>query len=70
MPALTFGPKDAYSVMNALVAQATGKSDIEVVDTSSFIDAGTQVLQAGYENLYNSLGVLIGRTSTHQPVSA
>ena len=62
MPALTFGPKDAYSVMNALVAQATGKSDIEVVDTSSFIDAGTQVLQAGYENLYNSLGVLIGRT--------
>lgn len=62
MPTLTFVPKDAYAVMNALVAQATGKSNIDVVDTSSFIDAGTQVLQAGYENLYNSLGVLIGKT--------
>lgn len=62
MPPITFTVKDAHSVMNTLVHQATGKSDISVVDTASFIDAGKKVLEAGYENLYNSLGVLIGRT--------
>lgn len=62
MPTLTFGPKDAYSVMNSLVHQITGSTDITVTDTASFIDAGKTVLEAGYENLYNALGVLIGRT--------
>lgn len=62
MPTLTFGVKDAYAVMNSLVKQATGQTDITVTDTSSFIDAGTKLLEAGYENLYNALGVLIGRT--------
>ena len=62
MPTLTFGVKDAYSVMNSLVKQATGQTSIVVTDTSSFIDAGKTVLEAGYENLYNALGVLIGRT--------
>ena len=62
MPALTFQVKDAYAVMNDLVHQATGQDDIKVVDTSSFVDAGTKVLEAGYENLYNALGVLIGKT--------
>lgn len=62
MPVLTFTVKDAHAVMNDLVHQATGSTSINVVDTGSFIDAGTKVLEAGYENLYNSLGVLIGRT--------
>lgn len=62
MPAVTFQVKDAYAVMNDLVHQATGQDDIKVVDTSSFVDAGTKVLEAGYENLYNALGVLIGKT--------
>lgn len=62
MAALTFQPKDAYSVMNTLVRQATGQSNINVVDTQSFVDAGTRVLEAGYENVFNALGVLIGTT--------
>lgn len=62
MAVVTFAPKDAYSVMNSLVAQATGKSDITVTDTSSFIDAGQAVLDTGMENVFNALSVLIGRT--------
>lgn len=58
----TFTVKDAHAVMNQLVKQATGETSIKVVDTASFINAGTRVLEAGYENLYNALGVLIGRT--------
>lgn len=62
MPPITFGVKDAYAVMNSLVRQATGQTTITATDTSSFIDAGNSVLEAGYENLFNALGVLIGRT--------
>ena len=62
MSVITFTPQDAYSVMNTLVHQATGDSSINVVDTSTFIDAGKKTLEAGYENVYNALGVLIGTT--------
>ena len=53
---------DAYAIMNALVAQATGQSDISVVDTSTFVSAGNSVLATGYENVLNSLSLVLGRT--------
>lgn len=56
----TFQVKDAAAVMNALVAQATGQTDIAVVDHQSFIDAGTKVLATGVENTINSIAILIG----------
>lgn len=62
MAVVTFAPKDAYQVMNSLVHQATGQTDITVTDTSSFIDAGNAVLDTGYENVFNSLSVLITRS--------
>lgn len=62
MPPLVFRPVDAHAVMNSLVHQATGQDNLTVVDTSSFIDAGNTVLEAGIENVLNSLSVLIGRT--------
>lgn len=62
MAVVTFAPVDAYSVMNELVHEATGQSNIDVVDTSSFIDAGKAVLDTGVENVFNALNVLIGRT--------
>ena len=55
-------PKDCYAVMNALVAQATGQSDISVVDTSTFVSAGESVLATGYENTLNALSLVLGRT--------
>lgn len=62
MAVVTFAPKDAYAVMNSLVHQATGRDDLTATDTSSFIDAGTAVLNTGTENVLNALSVLIGRT--------
>lgn len=57
-----FQVKDAYAVMNALARQATGQSDINVVDTSSFVDAGHRTLATGTENVLSSLNILIGKT--------
>lgn len=62
MAIVSFAPKDAHAVMNSLVHQATGTDNITVVDTASFIDAGTAVLNTGVENVMNALSVLIGRT--------
>lgn len=62
MAVVTFAPKDVYAVMNELVHEATGQSDINVVDTASFIDAGRKALDTGTENVFNALQVLIART--------
>lgn len=60
--AKSYNPQDAYALMNALVHQATGQSNISVVDTSTFISAGETVLSTGTENVLNSLGIVLGRT--------
>lgn len=57
-----FQVKDAYAVMNALARQATGQSNISVVDTTSFVDAGKKTLATGTENVLSALNVLIGKT--------
>ena len=55
-------PQDCHVLMTELVKQATGRTDIAVVDTSSFVSAGETVLQTGMENTLNALSLLIGRT--------
>ena len=57
-----FKPTDVYPIMNNLVRQITGQKSIEVVDTTSFVSAGTSILEAGYENVFNALAVLVSRT--------
>ena len=57
----TFTPKDAHALMNTLVKQATGQSQIAVVDTSSFVSAGELVLSTGMENVFNSLNIVLGK---------
>lgn len=57
----SFTPQDAHAIMNLLVKQATGQSDIVATDTSSFISAGEKVLSTGNENVLNALGVVMGR---------
>lgn len=54
--------QDVHVVMTELVKQATGRTDIAVTDTSSFVSAGELVLKTGFENTLNALSVLIGRT--------
>ena len=60
--AKTLTPVDCYALMNSLVAQATGQSDLTVVDTSSFVSAGEKVLATGTENVLNALSLVLGRT--------
>lgn len=55
-------PQDCYALMNALVAEATGQADINVVDLSSFVSAGEKVLATGTENTLNALSLVLGRT--------
>lgn len=59
---VVFGIKDVYAVMNDLYRQATGQNAINVVDTSTFIDAGQKVLDTGVGNVLNSLSILVGET--------
>lgn len=54
--------RDIHELMNALVKQATGQSNIAVVDASSFVSAGELVLATGTENVLNSISLLVGRT--------
>lgn len=60
--ARALNPQDCYALMNALVAEATGQSDISVVDLSSFVSAGEKVLATGAENTLNALSLVLGRT--------
>lgn len=57
-----FYPQDVYPIMNELVRQISAQKSIDVVDTTSFVSAGTAVLDAGYENVFNAIAVLISRT--------
>lgn len=56
-----FTPKDCYALMNSLVKQATGQTDITVFDSSTFVSAGERVLETGMENVFNSLNIVLGR---------
>lgn len=60
--ARTLTPKDAYAIMNLLVAEATGAASITATDLSSFVSAGELVLATGTENVLNSLSLVLGRT--------
>lgn len=60
--ARTLTPLDAHALMNALVQQATGQTNITATDTSSFVAAGELVLATGVENTLNALSLVLGRT--------
>lgn len=59
MRALT--PKDGYAIMTELVREATSQKTITVVNMSDYISAGETVLNSGYENVFNALGIVMGR---------
>ena len=52
-----FKPTDVYPIMNQLVREISGQDSISVTDTTSFVSAGTSVLEAGYENVMNAISV-------------
>lgn len=55
-------PKDAYAIMNALVKQATGQTNVAITDQSGFVSAGETVLATGMENVINSLNIVLARS--------
>lgn len=55
-------PVDVYALMNAVVSQATGRSDLAVVDTTTFSSVGEIVLRTGTENTLNAISTVIGKT--------
>lgn len=61
--ARTLTQKDCHALMNLLVKEATGQNaTIQVVDSSTFVSAGEQVLATGTENVLNALSLVLGRT--------
>ena len=61
--ARTLTQKDCHALMNLLVKEATGQdATIQVVDSSTFVSAGEQVLATGTENVLNALSLVLGRT--------
>lgn len=61
--ARVYTPQDGYAIMTVLTRLATGQQSLTaVVNMSDYISAGELVLGTGKENVYNALGILVGRT--------
>lgn len=59
---ILFQPNDAYTLMNDIAKQATGRSDLTALDTTSFVSVGETVLRYGYENTLNAISTVLGQT--------
>lgn len=55
-------PVDVYAIMNEVVSQATGRTDLAVVDTSSFVSVGETLLRTGTETTLNAISTVLART--------
>lgn len=63
MAAKLFSTKDIYALINYMVQDVTGGTNVSrVTDTSTFIDAGQTLLDYPVENVLNALAVPIART--------
>lgn len=58
----TLDVKDVYALMNEIVAQATGKKDISVVDTSTFTSVGETLLRVQPEGTLNAISTVLAKT--------
>ena len=56
------GYEQAAPLLNTIVQQSTGNSAIQTVTPADFISVGTTALNAGYDNVLNSITQIIGRT--------
>ena len=58
----TMGIEQAYTLVNAIHYQATGKASLTPTDLSSFISVAQETLATGYEPTLNAITQVIGRT--------
>lgn len=53
---------DVHALMNSIVAQATGRTDLVVTDTTTFASVGEIALTTGTENVLNAISSVVGKT--------
>ena len=56
--------KDAYALMNAVMAQLTGQDTFQVIDAQGFLDAGKLAMTYSTEEIYNALSIVGARLFT------
>lgn len=50
------------TILNSLVAQATGKNNLAATNTAEFTSIGTTAIKGGLDPMYNALAQMLGRT--------
>lgn len=55
-------PQDAYTLINSIAKQATGRSDLVATDTSSFVSVGETLLRTGVENTLKTMSTVFAET--------
>lgn len=54
--------QDVHQLLALVAKQATGAQNLAAVNSSNFVSVGELILATGFENTYNALSLLIGRT--------
>lgn len=57
-----FTPQDAYTLINEVAKQATGRGNLTAIDTSSFISVGETLLRTGVENTLKALSTVFANS--------
>ena len=56
-------PQDAHAIVNLILAEMTGQDgNITTVNSSNFVSVGETIWSYGTENVYNAIGLVMGRT--------
>lgn len=58
----TLTPVDVYALMNSIVQQATGRTDLVATDTKTFTAVGETVLRTGTENTLKAISTVLAET--------
>lgn len=55
-------PQDCYAILNDVAKMVTGRTDIAVVDTTSFVTVGDTLLRFNTENTLNAISTVLSKT--------
>lgn len=58
----TMTTEQAYALINALHEQVTGRSDLQAVDTASFVSVAQATLRCGYDEVMQAISQVLSRT--------
>ena len=56
-------PQDVHAIVNQIAAEMTGQDgQITTVNSSNFVSVGETIWSYGTENVFNAIGLVMGRT--------